>query len=126
MINSIQLMGNLGKDPEMRTTPAGQSYCYFSLATSSSRQVDGAWVTDTEWHNIKLWGKSATRASEQLKKGARCYVEGKISSYEVDGQRRIEIKAYSFKALDKLDHLLPPDGPPTYQSSPGFGSWSAP
>ena len=100
MINSITLIGNLGKDPEQKRTPSGAEYAVFSLATSENRQVNGEWKSETEWHYIKVWGQQAERVMRQLKKGSKCYVQGKLKSYEVDGQRRFEVVCQTWRALD--------------------------
>ena len=125
MINKITLIGNLGKDAELRQTTGGASYCAFSMATSERRKQGEEWVTDTEWHTIKIWGKSAPRAAEQLKKGDKAFIEGKLKSYEVDGQRRWEVVVLNWRSLAaKSDHLLPPDPPHqnTWNAVPG--GWS--
>ena len=123
-INKICLIGNLGKDAEMRQTTGGASYCHFSMATSERRKQGEQWIEETEWHTIKVWGKSAPRAAE-LKKGGSVYVEGRLSSYEVNGQRRWEVIAYCWKNLTtKSDHLLPPDPPQRSAWSATPGGWS--
>ena len=74
---------------------------------------------------IKIWGKSAPRAAEQLKKGDKAFIEGKLKSYEVDGQRRWEVVVLNWRSLAaKSDHLLPPDPPHqnTWNAVPG--GWS--
>ena len=83
--NSVQLIGRLGKDPEVKNLTSGKMMATFSLATSDSyRNADGEKIEDTQWHNIVVWGKKAEIASEYLKKGAEIAVEGKLihRSYE--------------------------------------------
>ncbi len=91
-LNRVTLIGNLGQDPELRSLPSGQSVCKFTLATSESyKDKNGEWQEVTDWHNIVLWENLAREAGENLKKGSRAYVEGKIKnrSYEgKDGQKR--------------------------------------
>lgn len=83
--NKVQLIGNLGQDPEVKETANGKKYAKFSLATSETyKNPAGEKVTDTQWHNVILWGKTAEIAEKYLQKGAQCAIEGKIvySNYE--------------------------------------------
>ena len=78
-VNKVILLGNLGKDPEVKSTPSGMTIAAFSLATSSSvKDKDGNWQDRTEWHNIKAFGRTAEIAGEYLKKGRTVYVEGRL------------------------------------------------
>lgn len=80
-INKVILIGNLGKDPEVKTLESGAKVANFSLATSESyKGKDGQRVTQTEWHNIVLWRGLAEVAEQYLKKGNQVYIEGKIRS----------------------------------------------
>ena len=79
------MLGNLGKDPEVRRLDDGRGVANFSLATSETyKNKSGEKVTNTEWHNIVLWSPLADIAENYLKKGSQVYIEGKISnrSYE--------------------------------------------
>jgi len=79
------LIGNLGKDPEMRYTSNGVAVCTFSLATNESwKDGDGTQQERTEWHNIVAWRKLAEICGEWLKKGKRVYIEGKIQTRSYD------------------------------------------
>ncbi len=77
-VNKVILIGNLGKDPEVKYFEGGSVNAKFSLATSDSYKKDGNKVEQTEWHNIILWGKQAEFAEKYLKKGMTIYVEGKL------------------------------------------------
>ena len=78
-VNKVILLGNLGKDPEVKSTPSGMTIATFSLATSSSvKDKDGNWQDRTEWHNVKAFGRTAEIAGEYLKKGRTVYVEGRL------------------------------------------------
>jgi single-strand DNA-binding protein len=78
-VNKVILLGNLGKDPEVKYTPSGMAIASFSLATTSSaKDKDGNWQDRTEWHNIKAFGRTAEIAGEYLKKGRTVYLEGRI------------------------------------------------
>lgn len=80
-LNKVMLIGNLGKDPEVRFTASGQAVASFSLATSETyKDKSGEKVEKTEWHNITLWGKLAEIAGEYLSKGKTIYVEGRLQT----------------------------------------------
>jgi len=80
-LNKVMLIGNLGKDPEVRFTASGQAVASFSLATSEKfKGKSGEWEERTEWHNITLWGKLAEIAGEYLSKGKTIYVEGRLQT----------------------------------------------
>jgi single-strand DNA-binding protein len=80
-INKVILIGNLGKDPELRYTTGGQAVATFSLATSEKwRDKDGVMQDKTEWHNIVVWGRQAEVAKEYLSKGKQIYIEGRIQT----------------------------------------------
>ena len=84
-VNKVILLGNLGKDPEVRRLDDGRGVANFSLATSETyKNKSGEKVTNTEWHNVVLWSPLADIAENYLKKGSQVYIEGKISnrSYE--------------------------------------------
>lgn len=84
-INKVILVGNLGKDPEVRYLESKVAVCNFSLATSESyKDKTGNWVEQTEWHNIVLWRGLAEVAEKYLKKGSRVYLEGKIRTRSYD------------------------------------------
>lgn len=80
-INKVILVGNLGKDPEVRYLDNGVAVANFSLATTENyKNKEGERVSQTEWHNIVLWRGLAEVAEKYLKKGASIYVEGKIKT----------------------------------------------
>lgn len=84
-VNKAILIGNLGRDPEVRYLPSGQAKATFTLATSESyTDRSGAKQERTDWHNVVVWGKQAELCGQYLKKGRQVYVEGRISnrSYE--------------------------------------------
>lgn len=91
-VNRVILIGNLGRDPEIRYTPAGRAVTRFSLATGEVwTDADGNRQERTEWHNIVVWGKQAETCSQYLAKGRQVYVEGSIRSRsydDKDGNRR--------------------------------------
>mgnify|MGYP000887000632 CR=1 FL=1 len=80
-LNKVMLIGNLGKDPEVRYTTSGQAVATFSLATSEKfKTKSGDWEERTEWHRVTLWGKQAEIASEYLAKGKTVYIEGRLQT----------------------------------------------
>lgn len=84
-VNKVILIGNLGGDPEVRALENGNKVANFSMATTESyKNKAGEKVESTEWHRVVIWGKLAEIVEKYLKKGAKVYVEGKISyrSYE--------------------------------------------
>lgn len=91
-VNKAILIGNLGKDPEIRYVPSGQAVTTFSIATTEKwRDKEGQMQERTDWHNIVCWRRLAEIANEYLKKGNPVYIEGKIQnrSYDdKDGNKR--------------------------------------
>jgi single-strand DNA-binding protein len=80
-INKAILIGNLGKDPELRYTPQGRPVANFSIATTERwTSKSGEKQEKTEWHNIVLWDRQAEIANQYLKKGSSCYIEGRITN----------------------------------------------
>lgn len=89
-VNKVILVGNLGKDIEVRVTPGGQSVGTFSMATTENwTSKDGEKKEATEWHRCVLWGKSADSLQPYLVKGKQVYVEGRLQTrqWEKDGQK---------------------------------------
>jgi len=77
--NSVQLIGRLGKDPEMRTFESGKKQVALSIATTEKfTNQKGEKVEDTQWHNLVIWGKLADVAAKYLKKGSEVAIEGKL------------------------------------------------
>jgi len=118
-VNKVILIGNLGKDPELRYTPGGQAVASFSLATGEKwRDKDGNMQDRTEWHNIVVWGRSAENAKEYLSKGRPVYIEGRIQTRsweDKDGNKRYttEIVAQRLQFLGgRGDQGSVPDSPP--------------
>ena len=91
-LNKVMLIGNLGKDPELRFTPSGRAVAKFSLATSEQWTTpEGQRQDRTEWHNIVVWGKQAETCGQYLSKGRQVFIEGSIRSRQYDdkeGQKR--------------------------------------
>ena len=80
-LNKVMLIGNLGRDPEMRYTPSGRPVTTFSVATNRSwKTSDGERRSETEWFNIVAWGSLAEICNQYLKKGHQVYIEGRLQS----------------------------------------------
>ena len=107
MYNKVILIGNLGRDPEVRKLEGGVSVGKFSLATNENYQdKSGEWQTKTEWHDIVVWRGLAERAERDLKKGSMVFIEGKLTHrkwQDNDGNNRYstEVVASVLRILDK-------------------------
>lgn len=106
MVNKVILIGNLGRDPEVRTTPNGQTVASFTLATSRRwKDKEGQRQEQTEWHNIVVWGRQAETAGQYLTKGKQVFVEGRLQtrSWEdrTSGEKRYktEVVCENFQML---------------------------
>jgi len=84
-VNKVILVGNLGKDPEVKYTPQGTPVAKITLATNERfKGKDGNWQDRTEWHNVVLWQRLAEIAGEYLKKGGKVYIEGRLQTRSWD------------------------------------------
>ena len=88
-INKVILVGNVGRDPEVKATQSGTTLAKFTLATSEPRWKDQDGNPHTEWHNIVAWGRQAEICNQYVRKGSQLYIEGRIRrhEYEKNGQR---------------------------------------
>jgi single-strand DNA-binding protein len=88
--NSVQLIGRLGKDPEVKTFNNSKKASFSIATTDSYKNQKGEKIEDTQWHNIVIWGKLAGIAEKYLKKGNEVAVEGKLvhRAYEANGEKR--------------------------------------
>jgi single-strand DNA-binding protein len=104
-VNKVILIGNLGRDPELRYTQSGQAVANFSLATSEQfSKKDGTRDERTEWHRIVAWGRTAELCAQYLSKGRTVYVEGRLQTREWENkegqkQRTTEVVAQSVQFL---------------------------
>ncbi len=109
MVNRVILIGNLGKDPEVRRLENGAVVAKFSIATNENyKDKGGEWQTLTEWHDVVTWRNLAERAESTLKKGSLVYVEGKLthrSWQDQDGNNRrtTEVVANYFRQINRRD-----------------------
>jgi len=140
-MNRLEIIGNLTRDPEMRTTPTGQQVTNFAIATNRRYQDQaGAWVdSPPEYHEIVIWGKLAERCNQVLHKGERVYASGRLQtrSWEAqDGTKKYktELIADSIIGPDLVNKNLggdgssyaPVDGPAAPAAKPAAKKASAP
>ncbi len=114
-LNQVLLIGNAGRDAQLRTTQSGTQVANFSLAVNRSRQIDGEWQTETEWFNVSAWGRSAEYVAERVKKGSKVFVSGRLSSrsYIADnGETRfsMEVSAFKVMPLDRVSDATDSNG----------------
>jgi single-strand DNA-binding protein len=117
-VNKVILMGNLGRDPEVRFMPNGDAVCNFSIATTDSwKDKAGERQEKTEWHNIVMYRRLAEIAGEYLKKGRPVYLEGRLQTRKwqtKEGQDRYTTEIIA----DSMQMLGGRDGAPTQDSQP--------
>ena len=83
--NKVQLIGNLGNDPEIINLDSGKKLAKFSIATNETyKNAKGEKITDTQWHNVVVWNKTAEIAEKYLEKGKEVAVEGKLTTRNYD------------------------------------------
>ncbi len=118
----LMIIGNLGRDPEMRYTPTGKPVTQFTVAVNQStrNQQTGEWTEDTDWFRVSVFGDRAERAAEQLRKGNRVFVEGRFRTREFegqDGQKRtsLDVTADNVISLEKR----PRDEEGAFSGAPG-------
>ena len=97
--NLVILIGNLGRDPELRYAQEGQPVCNFSIATTEKwKGKDGQQHEKTEWHSIVAWGKTAEICAEHLSKGSSVYIEGRIQSRKWEDKDKNERTSFEINA----------------------------
>ena len=90
-INKVILIGNLGRDPELRYTPQGKPVVNFSMATTERwTGKDGEKQERTEWHHVVFWGRQAEVANQYLKKGSSCYIEGRLTTRSWEDKDKVK------------------------------------
>ena len=130
-VNKVILVGNLGKDPELRYTSSGKAVCNFTVATSERyKDQDGEAQEKTEWHSIVVWEKLAEICGKYLEKGKQIYREGKLQTrkwQDRDGNDRYttEVVCYSMQMLGRKDDNDRPE-PRSQQSEQRPASQTAP
>ena len=123
-LNKVILIGNLGRDPEVRYMPNGEAVCNFSIATSETwnDRQSGQRQERTEWHNITMYRRLAEIAGQYLKKGSQVYIEGRIQSRKYTGKDGIERTAYDIVAneMKMLGSRNAPGGSGSYDDQGGY------
>ena len=90
-VNKVILVGNLGKDPEVRYTPGGQAVANFTIATNENwTDKQGQKQERTEWHRVVVWGKAAESCGEYLSKGRQVYIEGRLQTREWNNKEGVK------------------------------------
>ena len=119
-LNKCMIIGNLGRDPEMRYTPSGQAVTQFTVATNRRwRDQQDEWQEETEWFRVVVWGQQAERVAERVRKGNKVYVEGRIQTRQWEdqsGQKRyttelIANQVTSLERREREDEAPFPDEP---------------
>ena len=119
-LNKCMIIGNLGRDPEMRYTPSGQAVTQFTVATNRRwRDQQDEWQEETEWFRVVVWGQQAERVAERVRKGNKVYVEGRIQTRQWEdqsGQKRyttelIANQVTSLERREREDEAPMPDEP---------------
>lgn len=104
MLNKVMLIGNLGADPDVRYTPAGAAVATISLATTRRwKDKQGEKQTETEWHRVIFWNKTAEVVSQYLKKGSMIYVEGRLQTRKWDDKG---VDRYTTEIIASEMHML--------------------
>jgi single-strand DNA-binding protein len=118
-LNRVQLIGNLGKDPETRFTPTGKKVTSFSVAVSHRwRSAEGEPKERTDWFNIEAWGRQGEICQQYLSKGSLVYIEGRLQTdqYEHEGEKRYftKVVVQRMQMLDRKpgeeELVAPPEG----------------
>ena len=105
-LNKVQLIGNLTRDPELKSLPSGTQVCSFSIATNETYTKEGKRTEKVEFHNIVVFGKTAENVAKYMTKGSQIYIEGKLQTRSWDGtdgkkQYRTEINALTVQFGNK-------------------------
>jgi single-strand DNA-binding protein len=125
-LNKCMIIGNLGRDPEMRYTPSGQAVTQFTVAVNRNyKDQQGERQEETEWFRVVAWGQQAEFAAEYLRKGGKVYVEGRLQTRQwegQDGQKRYttELVANTIQNLERRprDESTEPPAPPEGSTRP--------
>jgi single-strand DNA-binding protein len=105
-VNKVFLLGNVGKDPEIRTTPGGMTVASFSLATAErAKDAQGNWADKTEWHNLVAFQRTAEIVRDYVKKGTQVFIEGKIQTRSWDDKESGQKKYRTEILINELSLL---------------------
>jgi single-strand DNA-binding protein len=102
-LNKVMIIGNLGRDPEMRYTPSGRPVTTFTVATSRSwNTADGEKHNDTEWFNVVTWGNLAEICKQYLSKGQQVYIEGRLQTRHWEDKEGVKHSAVEVVAMEMM------------------------
>jgi single-strand DNA-binding protein len=122
-LNKAMIIGNLGRDPEMRYTPSGQAVTQFTVAVNRNyKDANGDWQEETEWFRVVAWAALAERTAEYLRKGRKVYVEGRLQTRsweDQNGQKRYTTELVA-------NTVTPLDPRPRDEGDPGPGGYARP
>ena len=102
-LNLILLIGNAGRDAELRYTATGRPVAGFSMAVNRSWQVNGEWQEETEWFNVSIWGQQAENIANSVRRGAKVFVEGRLATREYTNQAglsRTSLDVNAFRVIN--------------------------
>ncbi len=102
-LNLILLIGNAGRDAELRYTATGRAVASFSMAVNRSYQVNNEWQEETEWFNVSAWGQQAENVAQRVRRGAKVFVEGRLSTREYTNQAgvtRTSLDVNAFRVIN--------------------------
>ncbi len=102
-LNLILLIGNAGRDAELRYTANGRAVAGFSMAVNRNYQVNGEWREETEWFNVSSWGQQAESVANSIRRGSRVFVEGRLSTREFTtqaGLTRTSLDVNAFRVIN--------------------------
>ena len=126
MVNKVILIGNLGRDPEVRSTPSGQPVATFTLATNRKwKDKNGQRQEQTEWHQIVCWGRQAEVAGQYLTKGKQIYVEGRLQTRSWDDRNTGEKKYKTEVVCDNFQMLSARGGGSDFEGQGQGGGYGA-
>jgi single-strand DNA-binding protein len=124
-VNRVFLLGNVGKDPEIRTTGNGMTVATFSLATADrAKDTEGNWTDRTEWHNLVAFQRTAEIVRDYVKKGSQLFIEGKIQTRSWE-DKETKVKKYRTEILVNELSLLGGRGGEAGSSSGGYSRSSS-
>ena len=122
-LNKAMIIGNLGRDPEMRYTPSGQAVTQFTVAVNRNyKDQNGEWQEETEWFRVVVWGQQAERSAEYLRKGSKVFVEGRMQTRQwegQDGQKRYTTDLIADRVQNLERRNRDDAGDPGFQPRPG-------
>jgi single-strand DNA-binding protein len=126
-VNRVILIGNVGKDPEVKYAPSGVALAKFSLATNERfKDKSGEWQDRTEWHSVLAWQRLAEIVGEYVHKGDKLYIEGKLQTSNWEGRNsgdrkfRTEIVARDIVLLGSRDAAEPTTADPNQEREPVY------